>query len=232
MLDYTHHSLFLLILMVFALGIRHGFDLDHLATIDSITRQVKGNNRLSKFVGFLFSLGHGLVVLLMSLIISSGYIKIQSPLWLEAVGNWISILFLFAFGLLTLWNTVPHSHALPTSLRPYLFKKILNETYNPFIIILIGALFAFSFDTFTQVALFSISVSLMAGWTFSMLLSLIFMLGMMTADGLNGLVVSSLIHYADKRSALISQTIGLIIAGFSLVLATLGVLKLVVNYHL
>ena len=58
--------------MAFLLGIRHGFDLDHLATIDSVTRIVGENRYLSKIVGFLFSLGHGLVVILISLIIGSG----------------------------------------------------------------------------------------------------------------------------------------------------------------
>ena len=161
----------------------------------------------------------------MSVIIGSGIIKVQSPLWLEAIGNWISIVFLLAFGLLTLWNILPHSHALPTTFRPYLFRKIMGDTHNPFLIILVGALFALSFDTFTQVALFSISVSLMAGWVFSIILGIIFMLGMMTTDGLNGLFVSSLIQFADKRSSQISRGIGLIIAGFSLILGTVGLLK-------
>ena len=225
LIDYAHQSLFLLIMMVFALGIRHGFDLDHLATIDAITRHVKENSKLAKWVGFLFSLGHGSIVILMSLIVGSGLIKIQSPVWLEGVGNWISIVFLLAFGVLTLWNIVPHSHALPTTFKPYLFKTLLGKTHNPFLIILTGALFALSFDTFTQVALFSISVSLMAGWGFSVILGIIFMLGMMTTDGLNGLFVSSLIQFADKRSSYVSRTIGLMIAGFSLILGSMGLLK-------
>ena len=211
--------------MVFALGVRHGFDLDHLATIDSITRTVKENHRLSKLVGLLFSLGHGLVVILMSLIIGSGMIHTHAPLWLEVVGNWISILFLFVFGLLTLWNILPHSSVLPSSLRTFFIKKLLGETYHPFFIIFIGALFAFSFDTFSQVALFSISVSVMGGIFFSIMLGVVFMMGMMTSDGLNGLFVSSLIQFAEKRSALISRTIGLVIASFSLLLGLMGLLR-------
>ncbi len=209
--------------MVFALGARHGFDLDHLATIDSITRTVKENRRLSKWVGILFSLGHGLVVIIMSLIIGSGFIQTRSPLWLERFGNWISIVFLFAFGLLTFWNILPNSQLLPTGLRALLFRKIAGEKFNPFLIILIGALFAFSFDTFTQVALFSISVSV-AGCFFSILLGLVFMLGMMASDGLNGFFVSSLIQRADKKSASVSRVIGLLIGSFSLILGISGLL--------
>lgn len=54
------------------LGMRHGFDLDHLATIDAITRTVRYKPSLSRMVGFLFSLGHGLVVIIVSLIIGGG----------------------------------------------------------------------------------------------------------------------------------------------------------------
>lgn len=211
--------------MAFALGVRHGFDLDHLATIDSITRTVKENTRLSKFVGLLFSLGHGLVVILMSLIIGSGIIQARSPLWLESFGQWISIFFLFVFGLITFWNILPDSLILPTSLRGFLFRKLPCEKYNPLLIMLIGALFAFSFDTFTQVALFSISVSVMSGLLFTIILGVVFMFGMISADGLNGFFVFSLIQLADKKSKTISRVIGLFIAIFSLVLGFSGLLN-------
>ncbi len=212
-------SLFLLLLMVFGLGVRHGFDLDHLATIDSITRAMKDNTQLSKFAGFLFSLGHGLVVILMGVIMNSGFVKAQSPLWMESFGHWVSIGFLLLFGLLTFWNILPHSHVLPTGFRDLLFKNIQKKTDNPLFIILVGALFAVSFDTFTQVALFSISVSYRGGVFFPTVLGLLFMLGMMTSDGLNGFFVSALIQRAEKRSSLISRSIGFIIASFSVGLA-------------
>ncbi len=211
--------------MAFALGVRHGFDLDHLATIDSITRTVKQDARLAKFVGVLFSLGHGLVVMLMSVLIASGFIQIQSPHWLETFGSWISIVFLLLFGVLTLWNILPHTSIVPTGFRTFLFKKLLGEKYNPFFIMLIGALFAFSFDTFTQVTLFSISASVMAGFVFPILLSVVFMLGMMSSDGLNGFFVSAMIQLADKKSQIISQVIGVAIACFSLTLGVLGLLN-------
>lgn len=216
MLD--EQSLFFLIFLVFALGVRHGFDLDHLATIDAITRTVKENQRLSKFVGFLFSLGHGVIVICMAWIMSSGMVELQSTQWLEWFGHWVSVFFLLVFGLLTLWRVLFSSQNLPTGLGTFIFKKILNKTANPLLIILIGALFAVSFDTITQVALFSISATVMMEYFFPLILGLIFMLGMMMSDGLNGWVISSLLQRADNRSSLISRSIGLIIAGFSLIL--------------
>ena len=224
-MNYATNSAWLLLCMVFTLGIRHGFDLDHLSTIDSITRTVKEDVRLSKCVGFLFSFGHGLVVIAMCLIIGSGFIQTRAPRWLETCGHWISIVFLLLFGLLTLWNSLAKSTRLPIGFKGFFFIKLLGEKYNPLIIVLIGALFAFSFDTFTQVALFSISASVLAGYFFTIILGIVFMLGMMTSDGLNGLFVSKIIQSADKKSMIISRGFGVLIAGFSLILGVIGLLN-------
>ena len=224
-MNYATNSAWLLLCMVFTLGIRHGFDLDHLSTIDSITRTVKEDVRLSKCVGFLFSFGHGLVVIAMCLIIGSGFIQTRAPRWLETCGHWISIVFLLLFGLLTLWNSLAKSTRLPIGFKGLFFIKLLGEKYNPLIIVFIGALFAFSFDTFTQVALFSISASVLAGYFFTIILGIVFMLGMMTSDGLNGLFVSKIIQSADKKSIIISRVFGVLIAGFSLILGVIGLLN-------
>lgn len=218
-----------LIFMAFTLGFRHGFDLDHLSTIDSITRTVRDNRDLSKVIGILFSLGHGLVVTFISLIIGSEMLQSQFPLWLDNVGNWISIFFLFTFGFLTLWSVLQKSTspASTASLKGLLLRKIITKKCNPIFIMLIGALFAFSFDTFSQVALFSLSASILAGWLFSGILGIVFMFGMMTSDGLNGLFVSTLIQRADKTSFFISRMIGLMISVFSLTIGTFNLIKLV-----
>jgi len=101
-------SLLMLLLMVFGLGVRHGLDLDHIATIDAISRTVKSNERLSKKVGLLFSLGHGMVIILLSLIIGCGFLKDYTPYWLEGFGTWISLFFLLLFGLISLWSSLYH----------------------------------------------------------------------------------------------------------------------------
>jgi high-affinity nickel-transport protein len=215
--------------MAFTLGVRHGFDLDHLATIDAMTRTVKHNARLSKYVGFLFSLGHGSIVILMSVFIGSGMIKIRSPVWLETFGSWVSIFFLLLFGFVTFWNSKSDKVTLPTGLTFFIFKKLIGDRINPFLILVIGALFAFSFDTFTQVTLLSISASMMEGLFCSILLGIVFMLGMMASDGLNGWFVSSLIQLADKKSVVLSRVMGVMIASFSVFLGLISLLKQLVN---
>lgn len=207
--------------MALILGIRHGFDLDHLATIDAITRSVRDHRYLSKIVGVLFSCGHGLVVTMISLVIGGGLMETQIPQWLDGFGSWISLFFLLLFGLLNLWSVMQTSSeiASPVGIKGVLAQKLMGKNYNPFLIVLIGALFACSFDTFSQIALFSISASLMAGWVFSGILGLFFTLGMMMTDGINGLFVSMLLQRADGTSVVVSRGLGVAISLFSLITA-------------
>jgi high-affinity nickel-transport protein len=218
-------SWIVLISMALTLGMRHGFDLDHLATIDAITRTVRDNRLLSKFVGFLFSLGHGIVVILISLIIGTGLMQAHIPKWLDGFGQWVSIVFLILFGALNLYNLF-QNQTLPAGLKSFLVKKLSGKKFSPLLILSIGALFAFSFDTFSQIALFSISASLLSGWFFSGVLGLFFMLGMMLSDGINGLVVSTLIQRADRFSVVLSRGLGLIISLFSLGLGLIALFEI------
>ena len=222
-----NQSWYLMMFMALGLGVRHGFDLDHLATIDAISRTVRENRILSKIVGFLFSLGHGIVVTAMSLIIGSGMMQSRIPGWLESFGSWVSIAFLFLFGILNLINLFqnPANPALPVGIKSFLAKIIAKKKFSPAMILAIGALFAFSFDTFSQIALFSISASLLAGWVFSGILGLCFMVGMMLSDGLNGLFVSTIIQRSDRFSLLFSRGLGLSISLFSLTVGSITLYK-------
>ncbi|MBK8019761.1 MAG: hypothetical protein IPK20_25780 [Betaproteobacteria bacterium] len=53
------------------LGLRHGFDPDHIAVIDGLGLRFEGQRpRLSPWVGTLFSLGHGGLVTLIAVAVS------------------------------------------------------------------------------------------------------------------------------------------------------------------
>ena len=45
---------------------RHAFDADHIAAIDNTTRKLMADGKRPLSVGFWFSLGHSIVVLLMA----------------------------------------------------------------------------------------------------------------------------------------------------------------------
>jgi len=61
-----------LLILTFVLGMKHGFDADHLATIDGLTRyNARRNPALARYCGTLFSLGHGGVVIVIALSVAA-----------------------------------------------------------------------------------------------------------------------------------------------------------------
>ena len=84
---------------------------------------------------------------------------------------------------------------------------------------------ALSFDTISQAALFSLTAASIAGWAFSVALGIVFMLGMMTTDGVNGLYIANLLGRADQRALIASRVMGLAVAGLSFMVGTMGLAK-------
>ena len=218
----------MLILMVFALGAKHGMDPDHLATIDGLTRfNAERRPRLARWSGCLFSLGHGIVVTVVATVVASLSGHVSTPVWLEHVGAWVSIAFLAALGignLVAVWRTPRDKIVRHMGLRARWLARF-TRTDHPIVIASVGALFALSFDTWSQAALFSLTAQQMAGWTFSLLLGLVFTAGMMLADGLNGLWMARMLGQADRRALVASRVMSLTIGTLSLVIAGLGVAR-------
>ena len=218
-----------LLAVVYALGLKHGVDPDHLATIDGITRgNAARNPRLARWSGFLFSAGHGAIVIAVAIGIGLLAQRWQTPAWLDALGAWISIAFLYALGLLNLYSVfaaLPGEVVAPAGLKSRLLGR-LAQVSHPALIAAVGALFALSFDTVSQVALFSLTASRLSGWEFSIVLGTAFTLGMMTTDGMNGLWVARLLARADRRALIASRAMGLAIAGLSLLVGSYGLARL------
>ena len=88
-----------LLILTFVLGMKHGFDADHLATIDGLTRyNARRNPRLARYCGTLFSLGHGAIVLAIALGVSAIAGQWTVPAWFGLLGSVISIAFLIEIG--------------------------------------------------------------------------------------------------------------------------------------
>ena len=227
-MDSLPNNWLALLAVVFLLGLRHGMDADHLATIDGLTRFHAGiRPRLSRWSGFLFSLGHGLVVVIVAILVGLFSRHLVIPSWMDGFGAWISIVFLLALGTLNLVSvlrTAPNDVVQLAGLK----GRFLGRFYRarqPWLIVLVGALFALSFDTLSQTALFALAASKMSGWIFSMLLGLSFMFGMIVTDGVNGLWVARLLRRADRRARIASRMLGLTIALLSFGVATLGIAR-------
>ena len=230
-MDALPHDIVALSLLVFALGLKHGFDADHLATIDGLTRyNARRQPALARYCGVLFSLGHGAVVMLIALTVSTLAQQWQTPEWLDTLGAWISIAFLCALGsvnILAVLNSAPTEVVRPHGFKGRLLGR-LNHTSQPLLIALVGALFALSFDTISQAALFAMTASQFGGWQAALLLGFLFMAGMLVTDGINGLWISRLIRRADQLALVASRVISLAVGSLSLLVALLGILKFAV----
>jgi high-affinity nickel-transport protein len=91
----------------------------------------------------------------------------------------------------------------------------------------VGALFAISFDTISQSALFALTAAQFGGVEHAVFLGLLFVLGMLVTDGINGLWISRLIARADQLARIASRVMSLAVSGVSLLVAGFGAAKLV-----
>jgi high-affinity nickel-transport protein len=225
-MDQLPNDWLALVLMVFALGVKHGMDPDHLATIDGLARCNARRPGLARRTGVLFSLGHGAVVMLIAVAVGLMSGRFVTPAWLSELGAWISIGFLFAMAAACLRSVLraPPDQVVRAAMLPSRFAA-LSRAQHPLLIACVGALFALSFDTVSQAALFSAAATAMSGWPFSALLGFVFTLGMLGADGLNGLWVAKLLARADRRALIASRVMGLSIAGLSLLVGTFGIAR-------
>ncbi|MBK8338248.1 MAG: nickel transporter [Sterolibacteriaceae bacterium] len=218
-----------LLVLVFMLGIKHGFDADHLATIDGLTRfNARANPRIARLCGTLFSLGHGAVVVAIALAVSTLAQHWQVPQWIETAGAWISIGVLTLLGLINLHAVAtaqPHEMVAPAGIKARWVGRLARASH-PGWVMLVGALFALSFDTLSQAALFALTAARFGGWEHALILGLLFMAGMLVTDGVNGLWISRLIARADQIALVASRVMSLVVSSMSLLVAGFGVAKL------
>lgn len=217
-----------LCVIVCVLGLRHGLDADHLATIDSMARvHARGQRRLASWCGTLFSLGHGVVVMLVAAAVGETRSLWHPPGWIDSAGAWFSIAVLVALGTVNLRAvlTTPRGECVAVVGVKGRFLGRWARARSPWAVAAVGALFALSFDTMSQVALFSATATQFGGLSHSIALGAIFVAGMLVTDGLNGLWISRLIRRADSLAARASRLMGGAVALASLGVAALGVTR-------
>ena len=148
-----------LLILTFVLGMKHGFDADHLATIDGLTRyNARTRPGMARYCGTFFSLGHGAVVMAIALGVSALAGRWEVPEWFGTLGAVISIAFLVALGSLNLAAVLraePDQIVQPVGLKGRLLGN-LRHVSHPGLVALVGALFALSFDTLSQAAFFAL----------------------------------------------------------------------------
>lgn len=215
--------------LAFVLGMRHGFDADHLATIDGLTRaNARRNPRLARLAGTLFSLGHGAVVATVALAVGTLASGWQAPQWLEAFGLLSSAAVLFALAFVNLrnvWVSDPGTPVSPVGIKARFLVR-LPDIDKPWAVAAVGALFALSFDTISQAALFALAAGRFGGPASALFVAGLFVAGMLLVDGVNGLWISRLLRRADATAASASRIMALTIAGLGLAIGLMALGKL------
>jgi len=217
-----------LLALVFILGGKHGLDADHLATIDGLTRyNLRFAPARARWCGSLFSLGHGAIVMLIALGVGLVSTRWQVPEWMEDLGTWISISFLVLLGVLNLRAVLKApagDMVAAVGIKAGLLRR-LQATSHPLAIAAVGSLFALSFDTISQAALFAVTATQHGGVAHALALGLAFTVGMLLADGANGLWIARLLSRADYRARIASRVMGLMVAAISFSVAAFGLAR-------
>ncbi len=228
-MEWPLHSWAALAALATLLGVRHGFDADHLVTIDGLARCNAGASpRLARWCGALFSLGHGAVVLAVAVGAGLAATRWEVPGWAERTGAWISIGFLVALGFVNLAavaRTPREEVVRPAGVKGEFVMRFVRAR-GPWTIGLVGALFAVSFDTLSQAALFAVVASELGGVAPAVALAACFVAGMLAADGLNGAWIAVLIRRADRTARVASRVFGSAIGALCLGLAAVGLGRL------
>ncbi|MCM2532696.1 sodium:proton antiporter [Neobacillus pocheonensis] len=209
-----------LILLVFVLGLRHGLDADHLACIDGLTRyNWRMNSPIARWVGTLFSFGHGLVVGSVAIILGIFIKDFKLPDFVDTLVTWISVFSLFSIGTLNIYNlfrtnSTSNENFQVSGIKGKFLPRIVQETTNPFLVILIGGLFAMAADTVSQTSMWAIAAGNSERYM-PFILGIIFMFGMILTDTFDSLIAFRMINQSNRLGQSASRVMGWVIVSLA-----------------
>jgi high-affinity nickel-transport protein len=170
-------------LLAYSFGLRHAVDADHIAAIDNVTRKLMQQKQRPVGVGFFFSIGHVLVLVIGTAAIAEAVLGLEGSFQSFSntgglIGTIVSASFLFimaAMNLAIAWS-VFHTFQHVRRGGAYVeedFDMLLNKRglfsriFRPMFrvigkswhMLLIGFLFGLGFDTATEVSLLTISAT-------------------------------------------------------------------------
>lgn len=224
MIDTSGANLLSSLALVGMLGVRHGFDADHIAVVDGMTRarQLQGSYWSSRLVGAQFALGHSGILLLASLLLHGQSAAL--PAWLDGLGLVISTCFLLAISASNFAHALRPSDGSPRPPGP-LSSALLRLTGHQVHPALVGMAFALSFDSLAQAAFFASRGGQFSGITAVVLLAGVFGLGMLLADAANGALINWFAGRSDRLARNASRFSSGFIALVALLTAGAGLLR-------
>lgn len=200
----------------YVLGMRHAFDVDHIAAIDNTTRALMERRQRPLSVGFWFSLGHSSIVFGLCLLLSFGVRSLVGQVSdrnstlhsiTGTVGTTVSGVFLLLLGglnftillgILRVFRRMRDAEVHPSELEDLLAKRgllarllvrVTAAVKRPGHMYPIGVLFGLGFDTATEVSLLVLATAGAAytlPWYAIMCLPVLFAAGMCLFDTVDG----------------------------------------------
>jgi high-affinity nickel-transport protein len=202
-----------LAITAYVLGLRHGFDADHIAAIDNTTRKLLNDGKRPLTVGTWFSLGHSTIVcaMVVALVFAFDFVRSQVNNFASVgavLGTLISGVFLFVIGVVNL-VIVAEVYRIFRKLRDgeldqagldqqmekrgFLYRyfgRLFKVIEKPWQIYPIGLLFGLGFDTATEIVLIALATNLAFTGLFPLwavlILPLLFTCGMVLSDTSDG----------------------------------------------
>ena len=245
-----------LAIAAFALGVRHAFDVDHIAAIDNVTRKLAGEGRRSLGTGLFFALGHSTVVFALCLLVGLGVHGLgdavrddgsalrQATALIGPLVSGVFLLLIGGFNLLVLRDAIAAVRRLrrgeggasgPAATMPpggpmnRVFGRAMRAVREPWQMYPVGFLFGLGFDTATEVALLALAGSAGAARLplYAILAPpLLFAAGMTLFDTLDGIAMAFAYGWSGRRPAR-RAAYNLALTGVSVALAlSVGALQL------
>jgi high-affinity nickel-transport protein len=149
-------------------------------------------------------------------------------LWLDVTGTTVSIVFLFGLAFVNLRAVLaagPDAVVAPSGFKAWLLGRFLTVR-RPWAVAAVGAMFALSFDTISQAALFALAATRFGGIVDALLVAGLFVLGMLVVDGINGVWISRMIRRADRTAVIASRLMALTVGGISIAVGLLALARL------
>lgn len=215
---FNHNPLFLgTALLAWGYGLRHAVDADHIAAIDNVTRKLMQQEKRPVTVGFFFSLGHSLVLIIGVTAIYYVKTNVDGNSFNNfnnesgVVGTAVSTAFLFIIGIMNLliaisvYKTfrqvvkggqyVEEDFDMLLNKRGFfarIFRPLFNLVNKGWHMFPVGFLFGLGFDTVTEVSLLAIAATEatkgMPLWSI-MTFPLLFTAGMSLIDTTDGIAM-------------------------------------------
>ncbi|MGO4436383.1 HoxN/HupN/NixA family nickel/cobalt transporter [Rhizobium sp. RAF56] len=209
--------------LAYMFGLRHAFDVDHIAAIDNVVRKLMQERKSPFAVGFFFSLGHSSIVVLASIAIAATAAAMQNrfeafhPIG-SVVGTTISAVFLLSIGVANLfvlrgvWGAFGRARRGERILEEDLdgllggggvlariFRPMFRVVTRSWHMYPIGFLFGLGFDTATEIGLLGISATQaahgMSFWTI-LIFPALFTAGMSLMDTLDSVLMTGAYGWA------------------------------------